>query len=102
MEGWQLVVVRVGLDTDFEDAVRKLRILEKWLAENHRPHALFNADGRPRSDAVCLAVPAARSDKALAWRSLCNELGLAAQMVQWRAAPHRPPSGELPFEMSLD
>jgi hypothetical protein len=102
MEGWQLVVVRVGLDTDFEDAVRKLRILEQWLAENHRPHALFNADGRPRSDAVCLAVPVARADKALAWRSLCNELGLAAHMVQWRAAPYRPQMPEAPFNMSLD
>jgi hypothetical protein len=102
MEGWQLVVVRVDLDSDFADAVRKLRVLEHWLAENHRPHALFNADGRPRSDAVCLAVPAARADKALAWRSLCNELGLAHQMVQWRAAPYRPQLPERPFEMSLD
>ncbi|MGD9915526.1 MAG: hypothetical protein AB7S80_15720 [Rhizobiaceae bacterium] len=100
--GWQILVVRVPLAPDYEDGVRKLRALQQWLARHHRPIALFRADGRPRSEAVCLAVPADEPDKALAWRAFCNEIGVAAGMVQWRAAPYRPPPLEPPFRMHLD
>jgi hypothetical protein len=95
--GWQVLVVRVPLGEDYELGVRKLQALEAWLADNHRPVTLFRADGRPRSEAVCLAVPAGMPDKALAWRTFCNELGLAAGMAQWRIAPYRPAAHELPL-----
>jgi hypothetical protein len=89
-EGWQIIVVRVPDAASQAGARRKLEAMERWLAEHHRPVALFNADGRPRSETVCLALPLEQSDRALAWRTFCGEIGLAGHMVQWRAAPYRP------------
>ncbi|MGE0503355.1 MAG: hypothetical protein AB7I79_21935 [Rhizobiaceae bacterium] len=100
--GWQNVVVRVPLMPDYEAGVRKLRALERWLADNHRPVALFRADGRPRGEVVCLAVPAERPERVLAWRSFCGDLGVSAGMVQWRTAPYRTLPPEPPFSMGLD
>ena len=94
--------MRVALDADYEDGVRKLRALEAWLARNHRPVALFRADGRPRSETVCLAVPADLPEKALAWRSFCGDLGVAAGMVQWRTAPYAPARPQPPFSMDFN
>jgi len=100
--GWQVLVVRVPLDPDYEAGVRKLQALQEWLAQNHKPVTLFRANGTPRSEVVCLAVPVEAADKALAWRAFCNELGLAAGMVQWRTAPYRPIALEPPFKMEFD
>jgi hypothetical protein len=100
--GWQVLVVRVPLDEDYERGVRNLQALQAWLADNHRPVTLFRADGKPRSEAVCFAVPAGMSDKALAWRTFCNGLGLTAGMAQWRVAPYRPAAHEPPFAMELE
>lgn len=92
--GWRNLVVRVPLRPDYEAGVRKLRALERWLADNHRPVALFGADGRPRGEVVCLALPADRPESALEWRGLCGDLGVAHSLVQWNTAawPPAPPA----------
>lgn len=100
--GWRNMVVRVPLASDYENGVRKLRALEHWLAEHHRPVALFRADGLPRSDVVCLAVPDDRPDKALAWRAFCGELGVGRGMVQWRTAAVPAGASAPPFRMEFD
>ena len=100
--GWQILVVRVPLAADYEAGVRKLQAMQDWLAEHHRPVTLFRSDGRPRSEMVCIAVPAEMPDKALAWRALCKDLGVASGLVQWRSAPYRPIAHEPPFTMELD
>ncbi|MBX3578411.1 MAG: hypothetical protein KF723_14500 [Rhizobiaceae bacterium] len=96
------MVVRVPLASDYEGGLRTLRALEHWLAEHHRPVALFRADGRPRSDVVCVAVPEDRPEQALAWRTFCGELGVARGMVQWRTAALPPVPSEPPFSMDFD
>lgn len=82
---WLAIAVRVKLGEGDRD-IRRMRALERWLAHNHTPRALFNPDGRPRSEVVCLAVPAGQSEKALAFRAFCGGLGLAGSLVQWRIA----------------
>ncbi len=64
---------RRGLDT--------LRRIEAWLAANHRPIALFDAHGRPKSEAVSVFFDRAEATKALAYRAFCNELGLADALL---------------------
>lgn len=100
--GWQILVVRVPLQADYESGVRKLQAMQEWLARNHKPVTLFRSDGRPRSEVVCIAVPVEMPEKALAWRALCKDLGVASGLVQWRAAPYRPVQHEPPFSMELD
>ena len=99
---WQNLVVQVPLQADYEAGVRTLRAMERWLATHHTPVALFRADGRPRSNVVCLAVPADLPEKALAFRTFCGELGVASGMVQWRTAAYRPMPVRPPFTMDLD
>jgi hypothetical protein len=100
--GWRTMVVRVPLCDDYEGGIRTLRALEGWLAEHHRQTALFRADGRPRSDVVCLAVPEDEPEKAFAWRTFCGTLGVADGMVQWRTSGELPMPPVPPFTLDLD
>jgi hypothetical protein len=91
--GWHTIVVRVPMAPEREAGLRTLRRMERWLAEHHRPMPLFHADGQPRSEAVCVAIPVENAGKALAFRSFCSELGLSGSMVQWRVTAWRAPPG---------
>ncbi len=89
-KGWHTLVVTVPLKPDRDAGLAKLRLLERWLAENHKPVPLFRPDGQPRTTTVCVAVPVENAAKALAWRSFCAQLGLSGSMVQWHVAAWRP------------
>ena len=83
---WRHYYVRVTLAPDpeapdYRHGLDTLRRLEAWLAENHRPIALFDARGRPKSEAVSVFFDRADAAKALAYRAFCNELGLAETLL---------------------
>jgi hypothetical protein len=83
---WRHLYVRVALSADrqgadYRVALDKLRRLETWLAANHRPIALFGADGLPKGEAVSVFFERAEAAKALAYRTLCNELGLGGTLL---------------------
>lgn len=83
---WRHYYVRVALAPDreapaYRRALDTLRRLEAWLAEHHRPVALFDAHGRPKSEAVSVFFDRAEAAKALAYRAFCNELGLAETLL---------------------
>lgn len=83
---WRHYYVRVALAPDLEASdyrrgLDKLRRLEAWLAAHHRPIALFDARGRPKSEAVSVFFERDDAAKALAYRSFCNELGLADTLL---------------------
>lgn len=99
---WRHFYVRVRLSADreardYQRAVTTLRRIEAWLAANHRPIALFAADGRPKGEAVSVFFERHDAEKAFAYRALCNELGLADTLmsgivVQARDPRTTPPS----------
>ena len=83
---WRHYYVRVTLAADreapdYRRALDTLRRIEVWLAANHRPIALFDAHGRPKSEAVSVFFDRADAVKALAYRAFCNELGLADTLL---------------------
>ncbi len=83
--------------------MRKLQALQQWLAQNHKPVTLFRADGRPRSEIVCLAVPVEDADKALAWRA--PSATSSASPPAWCSGAPRPTGRsalEPPFKMEFD
>lgn len=93
---WRHFYVRVGLALDhatpgYRRAIEKLRQLEAWLAANHRPVALFDAHGRPKSEAVSVFFERGEAEKALAYRAFCNELGLAETLLSGRVVHRRCP-----------
>ena len=77
------MAVSIHSTAEQADTVRKLRILERWFAENHCPYAFVSPDGTVRSRVVCLALPDDEPHKALAFRGLCRELGIGESLVQW-------------------
>lgn len=83
---WRHYYVRVALAPDreapdYRHGLDTLRRLEAWLATHHRPIALFDAQGRPKSEAVSVFFDRAEAAKALAYRAFCNELGLADTLL---------------------
>ncbi len=83
---WRHYYVRVALTPnrdapDYRQGLETLRRIEAWLATNHRPIALFDAHGRPKSEAVSVFFERADAAKALAYRTFCNELGLTSSML---------------------
>ncbi|MSO74713.1 MAG: hypothetical protein EXQ99_06140 [Alphaproteobacteria bacterium] len=83
---WRHYYVRVAMApdrdaSDYRHGLETLRRIEAWLAANHRPIALFDAHGRPKSEAVSVFFDRTDAAKALAYRTLCNELGLAASLL---------------------
>ncbi len=99
---WRHYYVRVALLPDrdapgYRHALDTLRRLETWLAAHHRPVALFDAGGRPKGEAVSVFFDRGDAAKALAYRALCNELGLAdavlsGLVVHARCARTTPPA----------
>jgi hypothetical protein len=91
--GWQHTVVRVplgvrGRDPHYAEGVRTLRRVERWLAEHHRPLALFDRFDRPKSEVVSVMFPADAPGTVLAFRGFLAELGLSASLVQTRVRPN--------------
>ncbi len=89
LRAWRHYYVRVALAPDrhtqeYRAAVEKLRRLEAWLAAHHRPIALFDAHGLPKGEAVSVFFDLGEAAKALAYRSFCNELGLAETLLSGR------------------
>jgi hypothetical protein len=83
---WRHYYLRVALAPDpgaanYRRGIETLRRIEAWLATNHRPIALFDAHGRPKSEAVSVFFERADAVKALAYRAFCNELGLAQTLL---------------------
>lgn len=94
LEGWQHAVVRIplgvrGRDRHHAEGVRILRRLEAWLAENHRPLALFDRYDRPKSETVSVMFPAKNASTVLAFRGFLAELGLSGSLLQTRVHPNR-------------
>lgn len=99
---WRHFYVRVGLALDraapdYRRGVDKLKRLEAWLAAHHHPVALFDAHGRPKSEAVSVFFDRGDAEKALAYRAFCNELGLAETLltglIVHRRCPRTTPPG---------
>jgi len=65
---------------------RQLLQLERWLKDHHIPQSLFDRYGAPRSDTVHAFFRSDQPEKALAFRGLCNELGLGGRLDQVRIA----------------
>jgi hypothetical protein len=90
--GWVHAWVRVPLgpspwDERTREGVRRLREIERWLAQNHRPLALFDRYGRPKSEVVSVLFPVSRPAVTLQFRQLCFALGLSETLKQGRVVP---------------
>lgn len=78
---------------------RKLiRSIADWLDRHHHPVSLPNADDGRRSDVICVSFRRSEAPRALAYRSFCGELGLAASMRQFKVVANTcdrttPPGG---------
>ncbi len=67
-----------------EPAIAQLMAIDAWLKEHHIPQLLFDPFGAPRSEQVHVFFPVNQPSKALAFRMLCNKLGLAETVDQAR------------------
>ncbi len=82
---WHQFFVTISLgdeaDTDqYRIGVLVMRQIEAWLREHHRPRPLFDPLGRPKSQLVSVSFAQDELDKAMAYRVLCNELGLGSAL----------------------
>jgi len=69
--------------------MRQLRTIERWLFEHHVPQNLFDRTGAPRSDTVHAFFRSDQRQRALAFKGLCKELGLAGSLDQVRLLVNR-------------
>ena len=84
-KGWLNFVVQVALGSstysdEFRDGLAKLRHIETWLSDNHLPLSLTDKYGRPKSETVTVFFDRGDAAKALAFRGLCGELGIASSL----------------------
>ena len=69
---------------EYRIGILALRRIENWLGEHHAPRALFDLCGRPKGPLVNVSFDQKQLEKALAYRVLCNDLGLSQSLRQSR------------------
>lgn len=94
IEHWVLITVRLpalvpGSRLNLKARAVLAETLERWLKQNGWQGAIAGPDGQPRSDAVTVSFAQDRAETALAFRTLCRDLGLAASLKQFRVQPNR-------------
>ena len=93
-EYWLMITLRLparvpGSRLNAKARTVAARALQSWLAARGWPGAICGPDGEPRSDAVNVSFRPEQAEDALAFRTLCRDLGLAATVKQFRLHPNR-------------
>ncbi|MCZ6605655.1 MAG: hypothetical protein O7A03_11005, partial [Alphaproteobacteria bacterium] len=93
-KSWLNYLVRVDLGSqthsnEFQNGLAKLKKIEAWLHKNHLPMTLTDEFGNPRSEIVTVFFDTNHSAKALAFRGLCSELGIASTLLSQRVTLNR-------------
>lgn len=96
---WLHMIVRIHLGSERarlgsprfskQPGIRQLRIIERWLQDNHLPQTLFDCFGAPKNDYVHVFFRSDQPSKTMAFRVLCNELGLSDSLDQGRIVINR-------------
>jgi hypothetical protein len=61
-----------------------IRSIADWLDLHHHPVSLPNANDGRRGDVICVSFRRSEAPRALAYRTFCGELGLAASLRQFK------------------
>jgi len=82
---WLNYVVRVAMgpslySEEFRVGLAKLRHIEAWMAQHHLPLSLADKYGPPKWATVTVFFDAGDATKALKFRGLCGELGIASSL----------------------
>ena len=93
-EYWVLISLRLpaavpGSRLNAKARALLAQTLERWLKQHGWQGVIAGPDGLPRSDAVNVSFRQDRSETALAFRTLCRDLGLQSTMKQFRVHPNR-------------